>query len=161
MRKTESMWPWQPTDQWRQANPHGPVLAIVGSRKFLNPNAYSLALPLIDMAIETIRPKKIISGGADGMDMFGETVAVLSGLEFEAFLPQCPRWEPDGYKERNDLIATACTHLLCIRCQGSATQGSAYTAGMAQQLRRPAHVITVPIGGKFVSYPPELAGAAR
>lgn len=144
-------WPWEPTNEWRAANPNGPILAIVGSRKFLNPNAYSLALGIIHRALTVVQPRKVISGGADGMDRFGETLALLSGFEFEAFLPRCPRWEPDGYKERNIMIATACTHLLCIRCQGSATAGSAFTADAAESMGRAIQRVTLPVGGFFAS----------
>lgn len=109
------------------------VLAIVGSVKFTNPNAYAEALEIIVETIRELRPTRIVSGEADGMDTFGETIARLQGIPFTGYPPKNARWEPEGYKERNMQIADACTHLLAIRCREAKTYGSGWTADYAEQ----------------------------
>lgn len=125
------------------------ILAIVGSTRFANPNAYALALPEIVLAVEALRPAKIISGEADGMDAFAKAYAVTRGIPYQGFPPAHPQWEPHGYKERNMQIAAHCTHLLAIRCQASSTYGSGFTADQAETAGRQVRRITVPIAGMF------------
>ncbi len=51
------------------------------------------------------------------------------------FFPKNKRWTPDGYRERNQKIVEACTHLLRItRKYGQATYGSGWAADTAESL---------------------------
>jgi hypothetical protein len=104
------------------------VLAIVGSRKL--PDSVSLihAHRLIDEVIERQRPDWIISGGAPGIDTLARQVASMSHIPFHEFLPRHQRWKPEGYEERNQIIADRCTRLMCIRSRLSETYGSGWTA---------------------------------
>ncbi len=123
-------------------------LAIVGSRKFKNPNAYALALPHLQLGALIVDPDQIISGGADGMDKFAEAFAQIGLIPFRAFEPKTQRWAgPGGFEERNEEIAQTCTHLLSVRCELSTTYGSGWTADRAEALGRPVIRITIPSRG--------------
>lgn len=113
------------------------VLAIVGSRRFLNPHASAAAQRLIEQAVGRQRPAEIISGGADGIDTLAGAIATRLGVAFHAFLPANHRWEPAGYKARNVAIAQTCTRLICIRCAKATIYGSGWTADYAEQIGRP------------------------
>jgi hypothetical protein len=126
-------------------------LAIVGSVKFVNPDAYSLALIELDMASAALDPALIISGEAQGLDQFAKAYAVHIRIPYRGYPPEQQRWEPAGYKARNLLVANACTHLLAIRCQASRTYGSGFTADAAEQAGKLVRRVTIPVGGTFIS----------
>lgn len=129
-------------------HPAGPTLCVVGSRAFVNPNAYAIALPHITFALEVVAPQLLISGGADGMDTFAEAVAQSTLMAFQKFEPKNRRWAPDGYEDRNQLMALSCTHLLAIRCAKATTYGSGWTADAADGLGRQVVRITIPAVGR-------------
>ncbi len=111
-------------------------LAIVGSVKFAHPQAAGLARDIILHKLEIYEPELVISGGAVGVDSIARYCAEGMGIEFQEYLPNNPRWEPDGYKDRNAIIATECTHLLALRCHKATTYGSGWTADYAEKLMR-------------------------
>lgn len=114
-------------------------LAIVGSTVFAQEEALPAGREAADLmreAIDRLRPAVVISGGATGIDAIAHWVAVGVGVEIIEHLPENRRWEPDGYKARNILIAEGCTHLLCIRHHASVTYGSGWTADYAERLGR-------------------------
>lgn len=112
-------------------------LAIVGSTRFADPGAADVARHIIYQAIWVMKPDVVISGGAVGVDTFGEEIARTAGYSDDRLIihrPRNQRWEPDGFKDRNLLIAQDCTHLLAIRCKQSKTYGSGWTADRAEEL---------------------------
>lgn len=110
------------------------VLAIIGSTKFQNPEALKQAEELIEKAIKNLKPDLVISGGAVGIDTLGVKIAKKHDINIKEYLPENPRWQPNGFKERNLLIANNCTHLLRIVCKDSKTYGSGWTHDRAKEL---------------------------
>jgi hypothetical protein len=82
----------------------------------------------------------VISGGAAGSDELAEQAAIGLGYSEEVgtlriLRPQARRFHgPGGYRERDEKIAQACTHLLRIWCCRSVTYGSGWTADRAEGL---------------------------
>lgn len=110
------------------------TLAIVGSTKFSNPDSMIEAERLIRRALENLKPQKVVSGGAAGIDTLGVKLAKELGIETEEFRPKNSRWEPEGFKDRNLLIASNCTHLLRIVDKTSKTYGSGWTRDRAKEM---------------------------
>lgn len=108
-------------------------LAIVGSTSFVNPQAPDLVREWIRAAITVLEPEVVISGGAEEVDTWAEIIAGNMGVPTCIFRPKNKLWEPEGYKERNILIAKECTHLLALRCVLSKTFGSGWTAKTAEK----------------------------
>lgn len=79
---------------------------------------------------------KVITGGDEGVDTLAQYVATVLGINFQTYLPQNPRWEPNGYKARNILIAENCDELWCIRAIKSKSYGSRWTADYAEGLNK-------------------------
>jgi predicted Rossmann fold nucleotide-binding protein DprA/Smf involved in DNA uptake len=111
------------------------ILAIVGSVLLSSGSQEARAIEIINLAL-SLNPEKVVSGGALGVDSLAEGLSELAGIPFKKFLPGNNRWEPDGFKARNILVAEACTHLLCIRTRQSKTYGSGWTADYAESLGR-------------------------
>lgn len=126
-------------------------LAIVGSVRFTHPDAFQLAADIIRHKFRVFDPEEFISGGEpDGVDGLAEKLATEHGIPEERrkiFLPKSHRWAPNGYQDRNILIAETCTHLLAIRDHRSksngwmdtapyGTYGSGWTADFAEGLGR-------------------------
>lgn len=111
-----------------------PKLAIVGSTNIFEGKQWNLACLLIESFLRTLDPEEVISGGARGIDTAAKLVATGMGLSFKEYLPKVMTWEPFGFKERNLIIATECTHLLSIRSEQSTTYGSGWTADRAEEM---------------------------
>jgi len=109
-------------------------LAIVGSTKFAEWWGIHAAHGIASHVVSHYAPTLIISGGAEGVDTIAEEIADARGIPKKIFLPDIHRWEPDGYKARNILIAQECTHLLAIRCSKATTYGSGWTADYAESI---------------------------
>lgn len=121
-------------------------LAVVGSTTMPGERARRAALLLIERACRRLAERIeapggcVLSGGAAGVDTWAREVAAHRfgwftwNGRFVEHLPAHPRWEPDGYKVRNLLIAADCTHLLRIYRPGSRTYGSGWTADRAEEL---------------------------
>jgi predicted Rossmann fold nucleotide-binding protein DprA/Smf involved in DNA uptake len=115
-------------------------LAIVGSQSFPRGRATWTAERMVVNAIARHAPDVVISGGCpDGVDNMAENFAIDAGyFEEDGTLivhrPKFQRWAPDGFQDRNFLIAQDCTHLLCIRSAASKTYGSGWTADRAEDI---------------------------
>jgi len=120
-------------------------LAIVGSTQFADdePAAVKAAL-LIRKVITREEPDVVISGGAPGIDSLAAMTAAEMGVPVTEHLPQHKRWEPDGFKARNLLIAQDCTHLLAIRHPDSTTYGSGWTADCAERMGKRVRRVEIP-----------------
>lgn len=90
----------------------------------------------------------VISGGANGVDSLVKEVLEENDPEsydtyFTEYLPENPRWEPDGYKDRNIRIATDADVLWCIRSRQTKTYGSGWTADYAESIGKKVYRVFV------------------
>jgi hypothetical protein len=121
-------------------------LAIVGSTRFAHPDALHIARLIILYKLEVFEPDCVISGGAEGIDSLADECATGMGVPTLIHRPKNQRWKPEGFEDRNRLIAEGCTHLLAIRCHrfgknnrwmshcAGSTYGSGWTADEAERL---------------------------
>ncbi len=115
-------------------------LAIVGTRVLDCPGDKDRTSERILKAIRKLEPDVIISGGAKGVDSLAELEAALCRYsEAKGNLiihrPTVKRFHGEGgYRERDELIARDCTHLLRIACKQATTYGSGWTANRAEEL---------------------------
>ena len=115
-------------------------LAIVGTRVLACPRDRERAKARAAAAIRKLSPDVVISGGADGSDKLGEEAAAELGYSeddgtLRILRPRVRRLHgPGGFRERDEQIAQACTHLLRISCQHATTYGSGWTADRAEVL---------------------------
>ncbi len=98
----------------------------------MDSNALVVAHGIIDSYLISLRPNRVISGGADGIDKLAARLAKDRGIPVTEHLPQKPKWY--YYKKRNRLIAEECDALVCIRHIKSKTHGSGWTADYAEKL---------------------------
>ncbi|HUW00886.1 MAG TPA: DNA-processing protein DprA [Acidimicrobiales bacterium] len=113
------------------------ILAIVGTRTFVAPDGEARAREIIRAELAERKPELVISGGASGVDSWAAEEALLLELAVEEITPLHARWEPNGYKARNMLIAERCDELISIRCGQATSYGSGWTADRAAELGRP------------------------
>lgn len=119
-------------------------LAIVGSTQFAEDDAAAArAAVVIEQAIKRYKPIQIVSGGAVGIDSMARAAARVYGIDLQEHFPKNRRWKPDGFADRNLLIAQDCTRLLAIRHPDSTTYGSGWTADRAEEMGKPVERITV------------------
>jgi hypothetical protein len=115
-------------------------LAIVGTRVLTHRGDRERAKARATAAIVKLSPDVVISGGADGSDKIGEEAAAELGYSEDdetlvIFRPRVRRLHgPGGFRERDEQIAQACTHLLRIFCWRATTYGSGWTADRAEEL---------------------------
>jgi hypothetical protein len=115
-------------------------LAIVGTRVLACRGDQERAKARATAAIRRLSPDVVISGGADGSDKLGQEAAAELGYSEDAgtlviLRPRVRRLHgPGGFRERDEQIAQACTHLLRIFCRGATTYGSGWTADRAEEL---------------------------
>lgn len=119
------------------------VLAVVGSARFACRDGVEIARRIVAAEITERRPDLVVSGGAVGVDSIAAAVARAAGVEVTEFLPRHRRWEPEGFKARNIVVAGACTRLLAIRCAESRTYGSGYTRDLAGKQGKPTRTVVV------------------
>lgn len=117
-------------------------LAIVGSVK-VNEAQELIAHCIIRGFLHRFETELVISGGAIGIDTIAEGLADQFYIPKQIYLPEFPRWKPNGYEDRNLKIAEECTHLLCIRTQQSTTYGSGWTADRAEGLGKTVWRVTI------------------
>lgn len=81
----------------------------------------------------------VVSGRSPkgGVDILAAEAAHKVGLEVLEFPPKNNRWRPEGFEERNMLIARRCDKLYRISTRDSKTYGSGWTADRAQELGKP------------------------
>ena len=116
----------------------GGILAIVGSTEgHFSDEQEAETKNYIRQFILKHHPYRIITGGATGADTWGFEIARELGIETVVFFPAHPRWEPNGYKERNQKIAEAATALLRIVHHKSTTYGSGWTRDEAGRIGKP------------------------
>lgn len=108
---------------------NGPILAVVGSRKFIVPNAIMHAERIIKYYYSRLVPSLVISGGAEGVDCLAISLAAILNIPYQEYLPDTSDWE--GYSKRNLAIARECDKMLCIRCHAAESYGSGWTADRA------------------------------
>lgn len=107
-------------------------VGIVGSTYLSDDQTYVatrlITMVLLSEAVDAPAGICVVSGGADGTDTLAEVAAEILGYPTKIFLPDNRRWEPDGFKARNILIAEKSDVLYCIRSRQSQTYGSGWTA---------------------------------
>lgn len=118
-------------------------LAIVGSTTFADAWDDEVR-EIIGDHLDRLHPVLVISGGALGVDSWAVDEAKALGIPTREYLPEHRRWAPTGFKARNILIATNCTHLLRVYCPHGRTYGSGWTADYAERLGRTVTRIAVP-----------------
>ena len=149
--------PTQTAPSWVDPNPifllagDNCRLAIIGSQRFVNPDAISRATKIIREEIETCRPQVCISGGCpNGIDTLFREIAEEYGytLKDKTFIEHLPREDilripssmrwgiRGGYKDRNVKIANDCSRCVAIRCHASRTYGSGWTVDLAEKLKK-------------------------
>jgi hypothetical protein len=110
---------------------------------------------IIKAAILEHKPRTVISGAANGVDMHGVEIAHLSGIGTVEYVPEKYEWDvepglkeateqttdtgirvvvPGGFKARNQKIAESCDCLLRIASTTTKTYGSGWTADLAERL---------------------------
>lgn len=120
-------------------------LAIVGTRVLACAGDRDRAAGRIEWSIRRLRPDVVISGGAAGIDTLAADVAGTLGYTEAAgtlviYAPRVRRFHgPGGYRERDQIIAEQCTHLLRLACWKATTYGSGWTADHAESIGR--HVV--------------------
>lgn len=111
-------------------------VGIVGSHKLTTAQTLEAYLRVHEIVMDLLETRNlapkdvtVVSGGASGVDNFAEQASrKLLMKPAEVYLPKKRRWEPNGFKERNILIAERSDVLHCIRSRDSATYGSGWTA---------------------------------
>lgn len=121
-------------------------LAIVGSTGLAgNADAERIIRELFDR----YQPAKLVSGGAVGIDTMAAEEAKRRGIPASIFLPEVRRWDGGGtaigFKQRNELIARACTRLARIVVRNSKTYGSGWTRDLAAKLGKPTEEYVIDV----------------
>jgi len=100
---------------------------------YVNNNPYDVIYPTL------------ISGGCPkgGVDIWAEIIADFIGLEKRIYYPTNEQWEPNGYKERNEMIAHECDVLYCIDPKERDWSGGRYTMKRAEFYGKETHLILV------------------
>lgn len=119
------------------------ILAIVGTRRFGNPKGFIYAELLIREEVQSLDWHGFVTGDAEGVDKLTALICSKFSRDCIALSPIHKRWEPEGYKARNTLVAETCDELLCIRDPGSSTYGSGWTADYAESLGKPVTRVTI------------------
>ena len=87
-------------------------VAIVGTSHALTENEERDIRQFCAMALKVEHADILVSGGASGVDLIAEEVAVGLGIQIEIHHPKRKSWE--DYKKRNIEIAESCDKLICI-----------------------------------------------
>ena len=122
-------------------------VGIIGSSS-LTPDQRDVAWELVWMIVfyyrtlqdQGLNPRpggiSIVSGRSPkgGVDIMAANAANGLGLELLEFPPKHNRWRPEGFEERNLLIARRCDRLYRIATRDSKTYGSGWTADRAEEM---------------------------
>ena len=116
-----------------------PVIAIVGSRTFVNPNNARTAVEAAVARIAARHPTAtIVSGGAAGVDTWAEQAAARHGLSCIVFRPD---WDKHGRAAgfiRNTEIVKAASHVLGFH--NGHSRGTADSLRKARETGKPTRV---------------------
>ena len=124
------------------------VLAVVGSREIRTADEHARARTLISYAYGLWRPKRVISGGARGIDKLSIHVARQLQIPTRELPPPPGARTFEDFRPRDERIARECTHLMCIRTVWSTTYGSGWTRDFARDRpRKPTWSIMLPFDG--------------
>lgn len=122
------------------------VLAIVGSVSLAG-NAE--AQKTIDDVLDQLKPDRVVSGGAVGIDTMGVDSARAREIPTTVHYPGKQEWLANsrkGFWARNILVANECTHLVRIVASDSKTYGSGWTRDQAKKLGKPTREIIIEVG---------------
>jgi Domain of unknown function (DUF4326) len=123
-------------------------LAVVGSKQLPN-RLVPLARAVVLDELLRLRPERVVSGGARGIDTVAATVARALGFDPPHQLvellptpmpdppPAASAFQRGGFARRNHKIATTCTGLLRLASVTNPTYGSGWTADLAERLGKP------------------------
>lgn len=117
------------------------ILCIVGS---VSLEGNPVAEARIEEVLDRLRPAKVISGCARGIDSMAEAAAKRRGIPFEGFPPKVKRWR-DGFMPRNLRMAEECTYLVRIVSSLSRTYGSGWTRDRAKEMGKPTEEFVVEV----------------
>jgi len=116
------------------------ILCIVGSTVLAGDPA---ADQIIDDVLTRLKPRKVISGCAPGIDTMAEKKAKKRGIPFEGFPPKEKNWA-NGFMPRNLVMARTCTYLVRIVSKRSKTYGSGWTRDRAKEMGKPTEEFVLP-----------------
>jgi hypothetical protein len=124
------------------------ILAIVGTRTFANPRILEYASLLVEHEVKSLRWDSFVTGDPEysndkGVDALCVQWCAVYDRPCKTLAPKHRRWQPEGFKARNILIAVTCDEMLCIRDPGSSTYGSGWTANYADSLGKPVTRILI------------------
>ena len=126
---------------------HECILAVVGSTyDRANRATVEAVQQAIREAFDRHDPRGFVSGGARGVDSWAAAEAYRRGMtasDVHEYLPLHKRWAPQGFKDRNIIVATEAECLVRIYDPGSRTYGSGFTADRARELGRPVELVVV------------------
>lgn len=116
-------------------------MAVVGSTRFDNPGWRDIASEIIIEQISLLevpdRRLGVVTGGAAGIDTLGVEISQDLWLRKVVYPPKNACWEPEGYRERNELVALTATWGLGIRCVSAKTFGTGWTINRIEELGKP------------------------
>lgn len=136
-----------PTEPPAEGVAHECVLAVVGSiYEGAAPETVERVKAAIREAFDRHDPRAFVSGGAAGVDSWAAEEAYRRGMtdaDVTEHLPKHRRWQPEGFKDRNERVAQDCEHLVRIYDPASKTYGSGWTADAAARLGKEVERIPV------------------
>lgn len=119
------------------------ILAVVGTRRYDN-------YKHIKEWLDCLKPVKIISGGAKGVDSLAEQYANEKNIEKDIRRPQLTKWPykrfgAKAYVVRNQEIVDRCEAVLAFVPIDSDSKGTEMTLGMARNKNIPIIAVRVEV----------------
>jgi O-acetyl-ADP-ribose deacetylase (regulator of RNase III) len=123
----------------------GERLGVVGSVRFASPDGLAIARLIVLDEVLRVRPARLTSGGAVGVDTVAERLGDALGIPVDVHQPVPPtnppsgasRFVTKGFHGRDVLVARGSDALLRVFCRMSPTYGSGWTADEVERLGRP------------------------
>jgi hypothetical protein len=114
----------------------GPVVAVVGSRKFLR---WSQLYRVLDHVRRDNPNLMVISGGAEGADTYAEQWAKLREIPFRQYPANWERYgKKAGYMRNLDIVANA---TWVIAFWDGESRGTKHTIDLTREARKPLTII--------------------